>query len=267
MRKDGRAIARKNELRVLRALRRFGWLRTRDIAALIWQRWAAMAPADVPSFEPPTHTSAGLRMAQRTLRRLFERRQILRGHGPDGCVIYALAEAGTHALSQYGVASATGKDLIRRVSAGYFRHRCISNEVAIGGIVGGFRVSSEREIAQGLWLGGKDGVCGKKPDVILRNAATSALWWVEVQRSRMNAPDYKRLLQWLDTARSAPFSAVGDEQAPGRLAISKVVFICTTAFRDRLCRDLKATGWNPEDIDRFILFETSLYSFEDITFS
>mgnify|MGYP000853832867 FL=1 len=45
--KDGRAIARENEVRVLRALHRFGWLRTRDLAVLVWQRWAR-SPAEEP---------------------------------------------------------------------------------------------------------------------------------------------------------------------------------------------------------------------------
>ena len=46
--KDGRALARENELNVMRALHRFGWLRTRNLAALVWQRWARN-PAEVPS--------------------------------------------------------------------------------------------------------------------------------------------------------------------------------------------------------------------------
>ena len=75
--KDGRAVARENEVRVLRALNRFGWLRTRDLAALVWQEWAR-SPAGEPSLKPATATAAGLRMAQRTLRRLREKRLVLK---------------------------------------------------------------------------------------------------------------------------------------------------------------------------------------------
>lgn len=79
--KDGRAIAHDNEVRVLRALHRFGWLRTRDLAALVWQRWQAR-PLGEPEFMPPMASDSGLRMAQRTTCRLFKARQLLRGQAP-----------------------------------------------------------------------------------------------------------------------------------------------------------------------------------------
>ncbi len=88
--KDGRITARENEIRVLRALHRCGWLRTRDLAALVWQDWARN-PAGEPSLKPPTSTASGLRMAQRTLRRLRDKRLVLSSHAPDGSIIYALA--------------------------------------------------------------------------------------------------------------------------------------------------------------------------------
>src|SRR5690554_722973 len=147
--KDGRAVARENEVRVLRALHRFGWLRTRDLAALGWQRWARN-PTSEPSLKPAPPTAAGVRMAQRTLRRLRAKRQVLSSRAPDGSLIYALAEAGARLLLQAGVTAVTGKDLLRSFSAAHFRHRCIANEIAVGAVVEGFRVATEREIAQGL---------------------------------------------------------------------------------------------------------------------
>ena len=89
--KDGRAIARENELRVLRSLHRFGWLRTRDLALLVWQRWAAKAPNKGPDLKPRQPTEAALRMAQRTLRRLRESRQVLSSRAPNGSTLCALA--------------------------------------------------------------------------------------------------------------------------------------------------------------------------------
>jgi hypothetical protein len=173
--KDGRAVARDNEVRVLRALHRFGWLRTRDIAALVWQRWANRAPTEGPNFAPTTATPAGLRMAQRTLRRMREAHLLLQGMGPDGSTIYAMAEAGARVLRALGVEALSGKDLVRSFSASHFRHRCIANEVAIGAIVQGFKASTEREISQGRWLGGEAGVAGKLPDALLR--AGQCVWW------------------------------------------------------------------------------------------
>ena len=142
---------------MLRALHRFGWLRTRDLAALVWRPWQT-APTSAPDLTPLEPGASHWRMAQRTLRRLVRDRQVLRGNGPDGSIIYTLAEAGAERLRQLGVPATTGKDLVRRSSASQFRHRCIANEVAIAGIAAGFRVSTEREVAQGRWLGGDAGV-------------------------------------------------------------------------------------------------------------
>lgn len=261
--KDGRAIAHENEVRVLRALHRFGWLRTRDLATLAWQRWARI-PCGDPSLKPLVPTAAGLRMAQRTLRRLREKRQVLSSRAPDGSLIYALAEAGAHLLQLAGVTAVTGKDLMRRFSTAHFRHRCIANEVALSAIVEGYRVATEREIAQGLWIGGGEGIAGKKPDVLMRGEGRA--WWVEVERSRKNAKDYARLLQWLGAIGRDALRQSGPELLADGLRWAKVVFICTPSFRDKLYRDLTAAGWKKFHIDTLLSFEVSLYKFEDINF-
>lgn len=85
--KDGRTVARENELRVMRALHRFGWLRTRDLAAIVCQRWVRN-PAGEPNLAPSTPTAAGLRMAQRTLSRLRGKRLVLSSRAPDGSLIH-----------------------------------------------------------------------------------------------------------------------------------------------------------------------------------
>jgi len=262
--KDGRAIARENEVRVLRALHRFAWLRTRDLAALVWQRWAR-SPAGEPDLKPPVATDTGLRMAQRTLKRLRDKRLVLSSRAPDGSVIYALAEAGARALQQIGVAAVTGKDMVRGFSTAYFRHRSIANEIAVVAIVAGYRVSTEREIAQGLWLGGEQGIAAKKPDVLIRGGGQ--VWWVEVERSRKNAKDYSRLLQWLNAVGRDAFRQSGPMLLGEGLRWGKVAFICTPAFQAKLTHDLTAAGWKKVHIDTLIAFNTSLYSFEDITFS
>jgi hypothetical protein len=262
--KDGRITARENEIRVLRALHRCGWLRTRDLAALVWQDWARN-PAGEPSLKPPTPTASGLRMAQRTIRRLRDKRLVLSSQAPDGSIIYALAEAGARALQKIGVAAVTGKDLMRSFSAAHFRHRCSSNEIAIGAIIAGYRVSTEREIAQGLWLGGEQGIKGKKPDVLIRSS--DVVWWVEVEKSRKNAKDYAALLKWLGFAALDGLRATGPGLLGEKIRWGKVVFICTPAFRAKLTRDLTAAGWKKAHFDAFLRFETCLYSFENITFS
>ena len=262
--KDGRVIARENEARVLRALHRFGWLRTRDLAVLCWQRWASK-PSGPPGMGPVLPSASAVRMAQRTMRRLRDASMVITGQGPDGSVIYALSERGARALKAAGVTAISGKDLVRGFSSAYYRHRCIANQIAVAGIVQGFRASTEREIAQGLWLGGEVGIAGKRPDVLLRSG--SAVHWVEVERSRKNAKDYKAFLAWMvkvlqDSTRRDGSRLLGPGQVWGR-----VIFICTPAFETKLRKDLEAAGWTRQQVDALSCFESELYRFEDTLFS
>lgn len=263
--KDGLQTARENEQRCLRALHRFGWLRTRDLAALCWQRWASR-PNGTPDLGAAVHTVSALRMAQRTMRRLVGARRVIVGQGPDGSRLYALSEGGARALKDAGVTAVSGKDLVRGFSAAYYRHRCIANQVAISGMRQGFRVSTDREIAQGFWLGGQAGVAGKRPDVLLRGG-DHCVWWVEVEKSRKNAPDYSALLAWLgkvlrDSSRREGAQLLGLGQSWGRL-----MFICTPAFESKLRRDLTALGWGQQQVDALACFHSALYSLEDTLFS
>lgn len=263
--KDGRIVAAENETRVLRALHRWGWLRTRDAAALLWGHPWQKHPTGQPSFVPVTASASGLRMAQYTLRRLAEARQVLRGRGPDGSVLYALAEAGARRLRQMGVPAVSGKDIVRSFSSAHFRHRTVANEIAIAAIAQGFRVSTEREVAQDRWFGGASGIAGKKPDVLLNDRGN--ITWVEVEKSAKRKADFARLVAWVakvgNDARQ-PWGSVllGDGRCWGRL-----VFICTPAFEAKLRRALAAAGWRPELLDAFVSFVTTLYTFEDISFA
>jgi hypothetical protein len=258
---DGRAKARENEMRVLRALHRFGWLRTRDIAAL-WARWASK-PMATPSLAPAVGTASDLRMAQRTLRRMRDGHLLLQAQGSDGSVIYAIAEGGARALQSADVPASSGKDGVRNFSSGYFRHRCIANELAIAGIVQGFRVSTEREIARGLWAGGEVGIAGKKPDALWRSGNR---WeWFEVERSRRNARDYAQLQAWLLHLRGRLRPGLGADMGDG-VVIERVVFVCTAQFKSKLLRDLATQGWPAGEVQKLVVFETLLYKFEGIIF-
>ncbi|KVF76645.1 hypothetical protein WJ22_26395 [Burkholderia vietnamiensis] len=261
--RDGRIIAREREQKLLHSLSRFGFLRTRDCAALrpVWGRGAT----GEPNLEAPVATASDVRMAQRTLRRLFEAHQVLRGQGPDGSVIYALAEAGARRLQQAGIAATTGKDLVRAFSSAHFRHRTIANEIAIRGLLDGYKIESERELSQGKSVIG-DGIAAKKPDVLLRGA-DKRIFWIEVERSRKNAKDYAKLLKWLDTVAADAADASGSKLLGAGLRWGKVIFVCTRAFRAKLTRDLIAKGWKKSALDALIRFETTLYRFEDIVFA
>lgn len=262
--RDGRIIAREREDRLLISLNRFGFLRTRDCAALraVWSSGATSEPR----LEAPVATASDVRMAQRTLRRLFDARQVLRGQGPDGSVIYALSEAGARRLQHAGITASTGKDLVRTFSSAYFRHRTIANMVAIRALRDGYKVSTERELSQGKGLGGVEGIAGKKPDVLLRGA-DGKVWLVEIERSRKNAKEYARLLKWLDAVAADAAGIAGSKLLGNGLKWGKVIFVCTRAFRAKLTRDLVAKGWKKSALDALITFSTELYRFEDIVFS
>jgi hypothetical protein len=247
--------AAENEVRVLRALHRFGWLTAKNLAALLWNPWAS-PPAPAPSLALPQVRDAGLRMAQRTLARLLRYSQILRAPAPGGHVIYGVAEAGARRLVNMGAPAATAKDLIRSFSAAHFEHRHTANLIAIRAMVDGFKVSTEREIAQDKWLGGAQGIAGKKPDVLIR--AGKLVWWCEVERSRKNAKDYARLLAWLDRVRLDAYKPGGSGLLDAGLRWAKVMFVGTPSFQSKLVKDLAAQGWKQAEVDALLAFDTKL---------
>jgi hypothetical protein len=192
---DGREIARQNDLRVLKAVHKFGSLRTRDLAALVWPSTKSNPPKG--HFTPRIVTVGGssIRMAQRTLSRLRASHQVFGHTSPDGSFLYGLSEGGASTLREIDIPAKSAKDWLRRFSPQQYHHRRIANEVAISAILQGYRVATEREIASGQWVGGMAGVLGKKPDVLVRNG--KSVWWIEVERSRKNKTDYAKLLDWL----------------------------------------------------------------------
>lgn len=261
--KDGRAIARVNEGRVLRALHRFGWLRTRDLAALCWTRWLSK-PSGPLNLAPINPTDSALRMAQRTFKRLRVQRQVISTQAPDGSIVYTLSEAGSRALKKSGIDALSGKDLVRGFSSAYFRHRCIANEIAIAGITQGFRVSTEREIAQGIWLGGEAGIYGKRPDVVLRDG--KRVIFCEVEKSRKRMAEYQALLRWLGKILHHLQHPGKDALLGPELTMESVVFVCTQAFRTKLQKDLEVAGWSTAQKNSFIQYSCELYMFRDILF-
>lgn len=255
----------KNEINVLRALHRFGWLTAKNLAALLWNSWAKPA-APAPSLEPAPMSASGLRMAQRTLARLLCQNQILRAPAPGGNVIYGLAEAGARRLLEIGAPEAvSAKDLVRSFSAAQFEHRHTANIIAIRAIVDGFKVSPEREIARDSWLGHQNGISGKKPDVLISNR--KLVWWCEVERSRKNAPDYAKLLTWLDQVRADARNPGASQLLGAGLRWGKVLFVCKPAFQGKLLKDLTARGWRQTETDALLVFDKKLlYKPEDSFF-
>lgn len=261
--RDGRDIAVSMQTEVLRLLHRFGWLRTKDLASVTSQSMPKGTPKDGPALQSLPPSRADIRRIQRHLAHLREQRLILSTQAPNGSIIYALSERGARALQRLGVQASTGKDLLRSYHAAYFLHRNIANEIAIAAMQQGFRVSTEREIAQGKWLGGVDGIHGKRCDVVIRTG--SDCWFVEVERSHKNSTDHAHLLRYLRTSWANVRVGESAGIAEGH-RLRKVVFVCTPGFAKKLAKDLFARGWSPAELAARVEFETSLYSFRNIAF-
>lgn len=246
-----------NRLRILKSLNRFGWLRTRDIAALVWLPTSRGDANSTPNFAMIKPTASGIRMAQRTMRDLQKLGFVLQTKAPDGAVIYALSQKGAETLKGTGIDACSGKDLLRAHSFCFYRHRCISTEIAISALLHGCKISTELELSRGGPFTNKN--LGKTPDVLIRNF--ESWYWVEVERSRRNRPDYLRLLRWLNAIRTDAKQALAEPINPATL---KVVFICRPVFAKQLISDLLSASWSAQQIESVIDFKTDLYTFEVI---
>lgn len=262
--KSGIEIALTNEIEVLKALHKFGWLRSKDLASLIWQKKDKRFSNNEPEFCKPVSSPSGLRMAQITLKRLKDKKLILAALTPDNSNIYALSQKGANHLNTVGIDTVSGKDLMRFFSFEQYRHRVISNEITISGILQGFKVFSEREIAQNKWYFDKAGYLGKKPDCFIQWKEYG--WWVEVERSRKNQKDHAFLLNWLNAVFENCKRPHEKPVLTKTLSLQKVVFICTPVFEKKLVADLIRLGWSQEQIFLRLIFLQSLYSFRQINF-
>jgi hypothetical protein len=260
---DGREVAIIQQTAIMRQLHRFGWLRTRDLACLSAGPVSKSPPKAGPSLQPPVASRVDIRRVQRHLAKLREMRLVLKTQAPNGSLIYALSERGARTLQGLGLAASTGKDMLRRYHAAYFLHRNVANMVAISAVLQGFSVSTEREIAQGKWLGGSKGIFGKRPDVVIRSGEDA--WMVEVERSHRNFKDYAQLRTYLSEVwRGCRLGQRADLGSEHRLR--QVIFVSTQGFARKLTQDLLTLGWSAEEIAVRIRFECSLYSFKDIAF-
>lgn len=252
-----------NKANILKALHRFGWLRTKDIASLVWTKWKRAPQASEFAISALAKaTDSQLRMAQRTLKAMNSEGLLLVAKAPDGSVMHTLSAKGAQILLTNSIDASTGKDLIKAPSLGYFRHRCISNEIAIRAIIHGYRVSTEREIAKGSWKWGRGGLYGKTPDVLVKTHGH--LHWIEVERSRKNQADYARLIKWLIVLRTCIRTGQSptDETDWGLT----VIFVCSASFARKLTNDLRERGFTEAEINFLIRFEIDLYKFEVINF-
>ncbi len=250
---DGKDIAKQNEVRVLKMLFKFGFLRTRDVAALGWLPMKTFFTNGGFGIQSIQVTASALRMAQITLRRLKENRLVYSHSAPDASLIYGLTEGGARLLQGCGIPASSASGWLRRFSPAQYHHRRISNEIAISALLQGYRVASEREIAIGQWQGGMDGIHGKKPDVLVRN--TKYAWWLEIERSHKNKRDYDKLLSFLNSLWPSGTGTC----TIGKQELQQAIFVSNQAFIDRLKSDLKKLNWAENEINLRIFGISSLY--------
>ena len=183
---NGQIIAAENELFILGYLHQFGWLRTRDLASLGWPGAAS--------------TESAISMAQRTLKRLKDSRQVLHKLAPDGATVYALALSGAKRLNEeWGTEAHSGKDLLREL--GNYEHRCAANQFAINRILtSDQKVWTEREIQSGQ--APIRTVIHKVPDGLvditeeINREFHFALAWVEIERGYKNNRDFNKMMHF-----------------------------------------------------------------------
>ena len=193
MTSDTRQIAASNETAILIFLYRFGWLKTRQIAALVW---------------PESAEGGGYSMAQRTLRRLKLARKVIPKLGPDGATIYALGRGGAQLLRETTEIedAKTTRDCMRTLPA--YDHRALANDLAISWIAQGKTAWTEHEVQTGR--APVKVFRGKIPDLLLDWSEKTlapddevVLAWVEVENAWKSNREMDKMLGFFCTVLGA----------------------------------------------------------------
>jgi hypothetical protein len=193
-RPDNRIIQSQNERQVLDALNRYGYLLTRQVAALVWPK------------------SGSQRQAQRTLANLKEAGLVEQQFTLiQGDIVFCLTAAGARRLTELtGLEVRSGENNVTRIRK-HDGHRSLANDVCIwwqgyeSEALGG--VNTEHQIASG------DGVVskvpqlpgemkGKVPDSLLflkstDGGITTPTFWVEVEHSDKSSKEMRHMVSFL----------------------------------------------------------------------
>ena len=177
---NNREIAEAHEVTALRLLDRIGWARAQDLAHAVWP-----------------HAQQKLRIAQRVVRRLRDRHEILSATAYGGIPIYTLAAAGVRRLADLGIAAHHGKDTLRDVQLPRAAHRMLGNEFLIWITQNepGSCPIFEHEIA--ARRAGLHPDLRKIPDGLIIHPGTQDTTWIEVERARKAEKNYGPLLDHL----------------------------------------------------------------------
>lgn len=250
--RDGRLLAIENEEAVLVALYQFGWLATRQLAALVW-----------PNASSP-------RVAQRTLERLRAAAEVLWKKGSDGATVYALSTAGARRVHDvYGEKALVSREPLRYIERQY-EHRCLANDCAIWWLnatkhLGGF-VDTEHEIQKGkATINAKEAhfasQSGKVPDALLHlpvpvdahNPEGDDYWsvWVEAECGHKNLKKQEHMVAELAYILGRYRTQMrerrrGCDGMVRTYCVRQAYVVCPkTAHEERLAKTLLAFLWKP----------------------
>lgn len=245
---DGKIVARRNEEATLKALHQFSWLRTRDLAALIWMKGKKKKSSF--DLQPLVLQETAMRCSQIVLARLRKRKMVNRIKAPDASWIYGLAEAGARELRRMGIDAKSAEDSLKRISLSFYHHRRLANECAILASLQGFNAVSEYQVATADWFGGVNGINSKRPDALAIDG--KLVTWIEVERSRKNKKDWSKLIKWIKDCWPVGRNAFSAAPLNDNFQLLRILFVCEQPFIDRVKAELKVAGWSEELISHRI---------------
>lgn len=161
-------------------LHRFGYLRNKDLAALMFRGKAS-----------------GLRLARRLTKEMVDAELLLMQHNIGEPAHFALSEKGARlARSITGASCKTGKDILRTPSS----HRDVANRVAIEAMAEGYTILTDRELqttSERAAFGGKVPDCLLIKDEFDGCGHQRNYTWVEVENCKRGGRDLDTLCKWL----------------------------------------------------------------------
>ncbi|MGZ3182073.1 MAG: hypothetical protein ACXU8N_06490 [Telluria sp.] len=178
IRQCGRQIAMENEIAVLTVIRQFGHLRTAEIAAAVW---------------PDAKYSEQL--AQRTLRRLAAKSEVLQRVNTLASRSWVLAAGGASRLELFGTSARHGRDIVG-VAGSTFVHRTLATAYLVHRATLGDASYGEYALAHGLGPVTRQQLTGqfnKAPDGLTVRGAQA--YWVEVEASAKPLDELKSVLR------------------------------------------------------------------------
>lgn len=242
----GRTVAAQNELKVLRTLRHFGYLRRKEIGKSVW---------------PSTSEQTGYIMACRTVARLVDANKIKSKPDSLGGEAFILTNKGATTLRDMGFETQDGYDF--SVDGPQFYHRMLGTNYLLEKKINQDTVFGEYAILRGwspLDLSLVKQQFHKVPDGVILHSGSSlglregvySIDWIEVESGFKPYEDVKKALMLV--SKNAQFSPSGN------LMLNKLVFVYDNrqSHENRLMQYLKRFLDENRQLDPSLVLDTIL---------